>query len=84
MEERLAELGAKLDTLKRKARESGEKVSKDVEDKIERFDRAYREMNEKMAELKTASGGAWERLKKGVSDSYDVLRKSVEEAADRF
>ena len=78
MSKRLGELNAKYEELKDRAAKADAKTKKDLEKKLEDA-RVKRDVAAtKLEELKTAGADRWEKIKDGVGNAFDDLKKAFE------
>jgi len=78
MNKRLDELNAKYDDLKARASKADGQAKKDLEKKLEDAKVKRDVVAKKLDELKSASHDRWEKVKDGVENAYEDLKKSVE------
>lgn len=77
MQQRLDELNAELAKLGKKAKEGTQEARKGVNEKIAELEAKKGDAEQKLSELKKASGSAWESLKSGVEQAVDDLDYAV-------
>lgn len=84
MNANLHELQAKIDLLKANAEQAEAAQKVKLYEKIESLRTKQQHLHEKLAELRSASEGAWEEVKAGVELSWQDLKDSFERAVDKF
>jgi chromosome segregation ATPase len=77
MQRRIDALNAELARLGKKAKDSGKEARKGVDEKIAELEAKKGDAEKKLAELRKASGSAWESLKTGVEQAVDELDDAV-------
>ena len=83
MEQRLAEMGSKIDELRAKAEEAGEQRKREINKSIENLHDKREDLQERLEKLHSASGEAWEDLKSGVTAAFDEFNKAFRDADDK-
>ena len=84
MEAQLQELTAKLGELKGKAAKATTDAKAEMNKQIEALKPKLEAAHQKMAELKAASGPAWEKLKEGSEKAMADLKKTWESVKSQF
>ena len=79
-----AELNAKIDVLKAKAKQAEGSVKADYHETLEDLQKKRSEAKNKLQELSEAGDNAWEDMKKGVDESWDAFATAVKSAVTRF
>jgi len=78
MTKRLAELDAKVDDLKNRAAKADEQTRKGLQSQLEDAKVKRDAAMKKLDELKAASVDRWEKIKDGVGNAFDDLKKSFD------
>jgi hypothetical protein len=78
MQKRLAELDAKYDELKVRAEKAEGDMKKDLDKKLAEAKVKRDAAAAKLDELKSASADRWEKIKDGVGNAFDDLKKAFE------
>lgn len=80
----LNELDAKIDVLKAKAEGAKASAKADYYETIEDLVKKRTEAQNKLNAMQKAGDEAWEDMKQGVEESWNVLSAAVKSAASRF
>lgn len=81
MEQRLVELGARIDSLSAEAKLQGTLVAREAADSLEvEKRRAARQL----AQLRAATSDRWDQVKDETADVLDALARRLEEAQSRL
>ena len=75
MNKRLSELDVKYDQLKARSAKADEQGKKDLQKKLDQAKVKRDEAAKKLDELKEASYDRWEKVKDGVGNAFDDLKK---------
>ncbi|QJW94641.1 sll1863 family stress response protein [Frigoriglobus tundricola] len=78
MQKRLDELTAKFDALNVRAARAEGQTKKDLDTKLEEAKVKRDAAAKKLGELKEASHDRWEKVKDGVENAFEDLKKAVE------
>jgi len=78
MHKKLDELDAKYDDLKTRASKAEGQAKTELEKKLEVAKVKRDAAGKKLTELKEAGADRWEKVKDGVSNAYDDLKKAFE------
>lgn len=81
---RLDQLNAEIDKLEARAREADADARIQYRKHLDEARAKRDEAKAKLGELRSASDGAWEDLKRGVRDSWDAASAAVKNAVARF
>ncbi|TWI68543.1 hypothetical protein LZ24_02516 [Desulfobotulus alkaliphilus] len=84
LQAQLDEWGIRIDKLKAKADIKKADAQLEYHKQIEELRSQRESASNKLAELKSASGDAWEDLKAGIDSSWDSLGNAVKSAVSRF
>jgi hypothetical protein len=84
MEAQLAELRAHLEVLKAKANVAAADAKIEMTELIEALKPKLEAAQQKIKELKAASGPAWDKLKEGSEKAMADLKKAWESAKSKF
>lgn len=82
MEQRLADMGSKIDELRTKAEKAGEQKKQEINKSIEKLQSKRKDLEHRLQKLQSASGEAWEDLKSGVAAAFDEFNKAFKDADD--
>lgn len=80
----LDEWKADIDKLKAKAKGAKADAQIEMNKMIEGLESKVQAANDKLAELSSASGDAWEQVKQNVETTWDSLKTSVHEAVEKI
>jgi len=78
MQKKLDELDVKYKALEKRAAEAKDDSKKDLDKKAKEAKAKRDAAAKKLDELKTASHDRWEKVKDGVEDAFDDLKKAFE------
>lgn len=81
MQQQIDELSLKLADLKKKAVSESGKAREKLDRQISALEREQKNIEAKLADLKSAIGEKWKELKSGVTDAIESLKKSVKNAS---
>jgi uncharacterized coiled-coil DUF342 family protein len=84
MQMKLDELNDSIDALEVKAEDASTEARKEYLERVADAKAKRDQMSEKLAEVKQASGDAWEELQGGLQTSWDALSSSVKAAVEKF
>jgi uncharacterized coiled-coil DUF342 family protein len=84
MENRLSQIGAKIDELQAKAQQAGADTRAKLHQQIETLKTKRDEVNQRLEEFNAAGESAWESLKAGLQNAWEDLCSAVEEATAKF
>ncbi|MCX5891562.1 MAG: hypothetical protein NTW80_01050 [Deltaproteobacteria bacterium] len=84
MEAQFKELTAKLEELKGKATKAGADAKAEMTKQIEALKPKLEAAQQKIHELKAASGPAWEKLKEGSEKAMADLKQTWESVKSKF
>lgn len=84
MEDRLGQIGAKIDELQARTQQAGADTRIKLEEQIETLKAKRDAVNQRLEEFNTAGESAWESLKVGLQNAWEDLNSAVEEAAAKF
>jgi len=84
MSAKLHEWQAKIDVLKAKADQAGADQKMKYKEQVENLRTKQQHMREKLDELKAASEGTWEEVKKRVDRAREDLEGAVEKLTKKF
>lgn len=84
LEAQLDEWKADIAKLEAKARQAGADAQADYEAEIKRLRKLQDDANAELKKLQTASGGAWEDMRKGAEQSMQAMQKAMRDAWSRF
>jgi molecular chaperone DnaK (HSP70) len=84
MENKAAEIGKKLDELEQKMKTAKEEAKADMLRQMDELRAMQGKVQEKLKEMKVASGKAWQDTKNGTQSALDDLQKAYENARKRF
>jgi Skp family chaperone for outer membrane proteins len=78
----MAELNKKMAKLKKKAKKLGGEAKARLDQQIRNLEPELKAAEQKLADLKTATGEKWEELKAGVTGAIDRLKQSVQKTGE--
>lgn len=81
---KLDEWNAEIDILAAKAEQAEAEAKIEYHKRLEDLRAKRGELEEKIAELQQAGEGAWEDLKQGLENSWDILKISFSRAKSEF
>jgi uncharacterized coiled-coil DUF342 family protein len=81
---KLEQTQARIDLLKAKADEANADTRIRIQEEIDDIRSREDSLAEKLDDLKTAGGDAWQDLKAGAEESWKSLSNAVERATSRF
>jgi uncharacterized coiled-coil DUF342 family protein len=81
---KLDEWDAEIDKLSAKIDQADAQAKIEHEKRLEEFRARREEVKNKLAELQQAGGGAWEDLKQGLENSWEILKTSFTRAKSEF
>lgn len=81
---KLDEWNAEIDILAAKAEQAEAEAKIEYHRRLEDLRAKRGELDEKIAELQQAGEGAWEDLKQGLENSWDILKISFSRAKSEF
>jgi uncharacterized protein YoxC len=81
---RLVEYKKEIDQLQAKAEKLGGDVKAKAEQQLTALRQKLDEVSEKLKELSSSSGNAWEQLKSGIDAAMEDLRNAYKKAAAEF
>jgi len=84
MEIKLNESGEKIDQLQAKAEKLGEDGKAKAEQQLTALRQKRDEVSEKLKELSSSSGNAWEQLKSGIDAAMEDLGNAYKKVAAEF
>jgi len=84
METKLNEYGEKIDQLQAKAEKLGEDGKVKAQQQLTALRQKRDEVSEKLKELSSSSGNAWEQLKSGIDAAMEDLGNAYKKAAAEF
>ena len=84
MENKAAEIGKKLDELEQKIKTTKEEAKADMSRQMDELREMQKKVQNKLKEMKIASGKAWQDAKEGAQATMDDLQKAYEKARSRF
>jgi len=84
MENKAAEIGKKLDELEQKMKTSKDEAKADMSRQMDELREMQKKVQNKLKEMKIASGKAWQDAKDGAQSTMDDLQKAYEKARARF
>ena len=84
MEAQLQEWGAKIDELTVKAEHATADAKAKYHEQIQILQTKREAAQNRLNELKNASGGAWEDLKSGMENAWNDMKQAVEDAVAKF
>ena len=84
MKAQIDEFDAEIDRLLAKARKAKADAKIDYEKQIDELRGKRKEIAQKMDALESASGDAWKDLKQGLENSWEILKKSLSQAKEKF
>lgn len=77
-------LKVQIRELQDKAKTASGSAKKDMDDQVQNLKKDQAELKTKIEKMKTTSGQAWNDLKAGANSAFENLKKSVQQAKDRF
>lgn len=84
MQAELDQCRARIDMMRAQAAEAGADARIEYERQLDSLEERRRQMEAKLDELGSASGAAFEDMKKGFASAFKDLGQAVEDAAARF
>ena len=81
---KLDEWNSEIVKLKAKADKVEAESRLEYQKEIETLQKKSDEAEEKLAEVRQASEGAWEDLKSGIQNAWDSMEKALKSARSRF
>lgn len=78
----MAELNEKMAELRKKANKLGGEAKARLERQIQNLEPELKAAEQKLADLKSATGEKWEELKAGVSGAIDRLKQSMQKTRE--
>lgn len=81
---KLDEWNAEIDKLKAKLDAAGAEKRVEYQEQIQNLKQKQKEVEQKMATIRSAGGDAWEDLKKGVESAWDAMESAMKAAKSRF
>jgi hypothetical protein len=84
MENRAAEIGRKLDSLEQRIKTAKDEARADMSRQMDELREMQKNIQEKLKEMKIASGKAWHDAQNGAQSAMDELQKAYERARLRF
>ncbi len=81
---RLADMDVEIARMKAKAEDMTGEAKARMQDRLNNLTDERAKVEQKLDELGTASGKAWEEVKTGLESSWSSLKSSFEKAADEF
>ena len=84
MEKKAADIGKKLDELEQKMKTTKEEAKADITQQMAELREMQKRVQEKLREMKSASGKAWQDAKDGAQSTMNDLQKAYEKARSRF
>jgi predicted nuclease with TOPRIM domain len=84
MESKLNEYGDKIDQLQAKAEELGGDAKAKAEQELSALRKKRDEVSEKLNELGSSSGNAWDQIKSGIDAAMEDLGNAYKKAAAEF
>jgi uncharacterized coiled-coil DUF342 family protein len=84
MKAKLDEWNAEIDKLAAEADQADAETKIEYNKQIVDLRAKRKEMEDKIAEVQQAGEGAWEDLKQGIENSWEILKTSFNRAKSRF
>jgi chromosome segregation ATPase len=84
METRLNEYGEKIDQLQAKAEKLGEDGKAKAEQQLTALRQKRDEVSEKLNDLSSSAGTAWEQVKSGIAEAMEDLENAYKKVAAEF
>jgi uncharacterized coiled-coil DUF342 family protein len=81
---KLDEWNAGIDKLKARANKAEAETRLEYQKEIENLQKKGKEVEERLAEVRQASEGAWEDLKSGIQSAWDSMEEALKSARSRF
>jgi peptidoglycan hydrolase CwlO-like protein len=81
---KMDEWNAEIDKLQAKADQAEAEAKIEYQEQIDDLKAKRKEMELKIAELQQAGEGAWEDLKQGLENSWEILKGAFAKAKSRF
>jgi len=84
LQAKMGEWNAEIDKLKAKASQSKADLKLEIDQRVKDLEAKRQEAETKAQQLRQAGAGAWEDLKGGVQQAWDILGEAVKSAATKF
>jgi len=84
VEAELEEYEGKIKSYVNKMNDMGAEAKASAQKQLDKLEEQQEAAKKKLSELKSASGEAWEDLKKGMENSMDELKSAFDQAASQF
>jgi hypothetical protein len=84
MEQKLAEMGSKIDELKAKASQASAERKEELDQHIHQLQEKREAMQQRLHDLQESSGEAWDEVKSGFHSAWDELNQAFEKAREQF
>lgn len=84
IEQRLADLDAKIDELRDRGEEAEEHVRAGLEEHLKKLNEQREKLLERLLGIRDASGEAWKVLRTGVERAWDDLAEGFSKARSRI
>lgn len=84
LEQGIDRLRVQLKDLQAKAEKSTGKAKSEINEKISELKEEESKMQKQVQHVKSASGKAWDDIKKGAKAALENLKKSMNDAKERF
>ena len=81
---KMDEWNAEIDKLAAKADQADAEAKIEYHKQLEDLRAKRKDLEDKIAELQQAGDGAWEDLKQGLENSWDILKTSFSKAKSEF
>ncbi len=81
-QQEMAELNKKMAELRKKAKKLSGEAKARLDQQIRNLEPELKAAEQKLADLKSATGEKWEELKAGVSGAIDRLKQSVQKTGE--
>jgi hypothetical protein len=81
---RIDEWNAEIDKLATKANQADAEAKIEYHKKLEGLQAKRKDVEDKVAKLQQAGEGAWEDLKQGLENSWEIFKTSITKAKSEF
>lgn len=80
----ISSIQTQVKNLTEKAKKATGQVKRDLNVKIEELNNQEKDLKAQVKKLKTSTGLAWDDIKSGAKSALDNIKKSVQDAKERF
>jgi chromosome segregation ATPase len=81
---KMEELNAEIDKMAAKAKDAEADAQIAYSNRLEDLRAKRKDVEEKLAQVQQAGGAAWQDLKQGLENSWDILKMSFSKAKSEF